>query len=75
MQTEVKYCTRCGAEIPLGRLKAIPDTLVCVKCSEEIGGEFELKVTISGIAKAGSLKVTGQQVQVQRQRKPSRPKR
>jgi hypothetical protein len=60
METEEKYCTRCGAEIPAGRLKAIPDTLVCVKCSEEIGGEFELKVTVSGTAKAGSLKVTGQ---------------
>jgi len=75
MQTEAKYCTRCGAEIPPGRLKVLPDTSVCVKCSEEIGGEFELKVTISGTAKAGSLKVTGQQVQVQRQWKPSRPQR
>ena len=65
METEAKYCTRCGDEIPAGRLKALPDTLVCVKCSEEIGGEFELKVTISGTAKAGSLKVTGQQVNVQ----------
>ena len=75
METEAKFCTRCGAEIPGGRLKAIPDTLVCVKCSAEIGGEFELKVTVSGTAKAGSLKVTGQQVDVQRQRKPLLPTR
>jgi hypothetical protein len=75
MEPEAKYCTRCGAEIPAGRLKVIPDTLVCVKCSEEMGGEFELKVSVSGTAKAGSLKVTGQQVEVQRQRKPLRPKR
>ena len=72
---EAKYCRRCDAEIPAGRLEAIPDTLVCVKCSEEIGGEFEIKVTVSGTAKAGSLKVTGQQVAVQRQRKGYRPKR
>ena len=72
---EARYCRRCGTEIPEGRLEAIPDTLVCVKCSEEIGGEFELKVTVSGTAKAGSLKVTGQQVEVQRQRKPFRATR
>ena len=75
MEAEAKYCTRCGAEIPAGRLKAIPDTLVCVKCSEEIGGEFELKVTVSGVAKAGSLKVTGENVAVERKRKALRPKR
>lgn len=75
METETKYCTRCGDEIPAGRLKAIPDTLVCVKCSEDIGGEFELKVTVSGTAKAGSLKITGQQVAVQRQWKGLRAKR
>jgi len=72
---DLKYCRRCGAEIPSARLKAIPDTLVCVRCSEEIGGEFELKVTISGTAKAGSLKVTGQEVAVERKRKSLRPKR
>ena len=75
METDGKYCRRCGVEIPAARLKVIPDTLVCVKCSEEIGGEFELKVTVSGTAKAGSLKVTGQQVDVERKRKPLRPKR
>jgi len=71
---EAKYCRRCGVEIPAGRLEAIADTLVCVKCSEEIGGEFETKVTISGTAKPGSLKITGQEVAVQRQRKAYRPK-
>lgn len=75
MEMEAKLCTRCGDELPAGRLKAIPDTLVCVKCSEEIGGEFELKVTVSGTGKPGSLKITGQQIAVQRQRKPLRPKR
>ena len=75
METEAKYCRMCGDEIPAGRLKAIPDTLVCVKCSEKIGGEFELKVTVSSTGKAGSLKRTGQQVDVQRQRKQLRPKR
>lgn len=72
METEVKYCRVCEAEIPPARLEAIPDTSVCVKCSEKMGGEFELEVTISGTGKAGSLKKTGQDVSARRKRKPLR---
>ncbi|MCA9691224.1 MAG: TraR/DksA C4-type zinc finger protein [Nannocystaceae bacterium] len=73
MTDETKQCRRCGAEIPAARLHAMPDTRVCVPCSEEIGGEFELEVTVSGTGKAGSLKKTGQDVSVRRTRKPLAP--
>jgi len=69
MHTKTKYCRMCGTEIPRARLEAISDTLLCVACSEEVGEEFELEVTISGTGKAGSLKKTGQQLQVKRKRK------
>ena len=69
MPTETT-CRRCGDEIPQGRLKALPDTRVCVRCSEAIGGEEELEVTTSATGKAGSLKKTGQDVSVRRVRKP-----
>jgi hypothetical protein len=69
MDTEVRHCRVCGIEIPQARLRALPDTSVCVKCSNSIGGEFELEVTISNTGKAGSLKKTGQQVEVKRKRK------
>ncbi len=72
MSTEVKQCRICGVQIPKARLEAIPDTLVCVECSEKIGGEFELEVTISDTGKAGSLKKTGEQVEIKRKRKPLR---
>jgi len=72
MDTINKHCRLCGTEIPRERLEVIPDTLVCVKCSEKIGGEFELKVTVRGTAKAGSLKKTGQEVSVKRQHKTLR---
>jgi len=62
-------CTMCGREIPEERLQAIPDTLICVECSRKIGGEFELKVTIGSVGKAGSLKKTGQELGIKRQRK------
>jgi hypothetical protein len=71
-ETETRSCRLCGAEIPPARLKAIPDTFLCVKCSEKTGGEFELEVTVSNTGKAGSLKKTGQDVEIRRQRKPLR---
>jgi hypothetical protein len=70
MAEGVRQCRRCGAEIPAARIAAIPDTLVCVKCSEKMGGEHELEVTIAGTGKAGSLKKTGETVSVRRIRKP-----
>jgi hypothetical protein len=69
MKTDIPRCLFCGAEIPAERLEILPDTLVCCGCSRKIGGEFELEVTLSGIAKAGSLKITGQEVTVERRRK------
>ncbi len=69
METKAKLCRICGTEIPPERLEVIPDTLLCVKCSQKIGGEFELKVRVGGTGKPGSLKITGQEVSVQRQRR------
>ena len=63
-------CRRCGEEIPARRLQALPETLVCVRCSEEIGGEDELEVTTNATGKAGSIKKTGETVSVVRKRKP-----
>lgn len=72
VEDQIRECRICGCEIPAGRLRVIPDTKVCVDCSEKIGGEFELKVSISGTGKAGSLKLTGQEISVKRQAKPLR---
>lgn len=70
MNPEARNCRICEVEIPDARLKAIPETLVCVACSEKVGGEFELEVTISNTGKAGSLKKTGQAIDATRKRKP-----
>lgn len=70
MSSSERQCRVCGKPIPEARLKAIPETFVCVHCSEKIGGEFELEVTVSSTGKAGSLKKTGQDVSVARKRRP-----
>ncbi len=70
METEAKHCRICRAEIPPERLEVIPDTLVCVNCSKKIGGEFELEVRMGGVgSKPGSLKKTGQELSIKRQRR------
>ena len=72
MNDESRDCRRCGTPIPPARLRTLPDTLVCVACSEKIGGEFELEVWVGSTGKAGSLKKTGQELSVRRKRRPLR---
>ena len=42
MENLTRPCARCGKEIPPERIEAIPDTMVCVTCSVEMGGEFQV---------------------------------
>lgn len=49
-------CELCHVEIPRERLAAIPDTRLCVKCSDEVGGEWEYVGVGLNLAKTGSRK-------------------
>lgn len=40
----MKNCERCGKEIPPERVEALPETHLCIGCSEEVGGDFEVKI-------------------------------
>jgi hypothetical protein len=51
-----RVCARCDGEIPAERLEAIPETMVCVQCSKEMGGEFHVIVSAEKTSKDGSLK-------------------
>jgi hypothetical protein len=42
--------------IPAERIEAMPETMVCVQCSKEMGGEFQVVVTPERTSKDGSLK-------------------
>ena len=49
-------CVRCQGEIPAERIAALPETKLCVECSQAVGGE-ERRIGIpENLAKAGSLK-------------------
>ncbi len=68
--TKPRPCKRCGSEIPAERLDAVPGTCLCVKCSQEVGGEWQYSFTNENTAKAGSLKKNYGGVTIQKKRKP-----
>ena len=53
---EERDCERCGKPIPLRRLEVLPQTRLCIDCSEAIGGDFQTFVIPENTGKPGSLK-------------------
>ena len=49
-------CQRCQAEIPAERIEALPETRLCVRCSQDVGSDFEISVSQENVGKSGSLK-------------------
>lgn len=56
MSDPTRPCVRCKTMIPAERIDALPETRLCVHCSEAVGGDFETVVVSENLAKAGSLK-------------------
>jgi hypothetical protein len=74
MESVPGVCARCGGEIPPERMEALPETMVCVRCSQEMGGEFVVYVTPERTSKEGSLKKNYGGYTTKKVRKPIRPK-
>ena len=74
MASLTRPCQRCGCEIPAERIEILPDTRLCLKCSQESRGEFEVTITPENLAKAGSLKKNYGSFAVKKVRKPIRRK-
>lgn len=56
---EVKKCSVCGKSIPKGRLKVLPSTKTCVKCSDTsklVGVITEAEVLLVDAAAAKRIK-------------------
>jgi RNA polymerase-binding transcription factor DksA len=74
MSEATRWCERCKAPIPTERVEALPETRVCVKCAQALGGsEFELTIVSENLAKIGSLKKNYGGISVQKRRKEIRP--
>jgi len=74
MAEETRSCARCRATIPAGRIAALPETRLCIKCSEEIGGDFEVTVIKENLAKVGSLKKNYGGYSIRKRRREITPK-
>ena len=67
-------CARCGTMIPAARIEALPETHLCIACSRDVGGDFEVTVVPANLAKSGSLKKNYADWTIKKTRKPIRPK-
>jgi hypothetical protein len=55
-------------------VEALPEGRLCIKCSQEVGGEFEVRFTQENLSKPGSLKKNYGGVSLQKNRRPIKPK-
>jgi hypothetical protein len=73
MSAKTRPCIRCKTTIPLERIEALPETRLCVKCSEEVGSDFEVRVFSENLAKTGSLKKNYGGISVSKKRRKIQP--
>jgi len=73
MAVTSRPCVRCRAMIPVERLEALPETRLCVQCSEAVGGEFVVKVRRVKLSKEGSLKKNYGDVEIDKVRRTIEP--
>ncbi len=64
-----RICARCGDPIPAARVQALPRTVVCARCSGDLGGEEVRGVTLEHGGKASSLKKNYTGVKIVRRRR------
>jgi RNA polymerase-binding transcription factor DksA len=62
-------CELCGNVIPAERMEALPDTRICVGCSERVGGEWDVRGVDVVTSKEGSMKKNYGGVEVVRTRR------
>jgi hypothetical protein len=56
LSEKTRFCQRCRTEIPAERIEAMPETRICVGCSQAIGGEFTMRISQERLSKDGSMK-------------------
>jgi hypothetical protein len=68
-----RNCIRCKAVIPPERVEILPETQLCVPCSETVGSDFETVIVSENIGKAGSLKKNYGGFSVKKRRRKIQP--
>lgn len=52
----VRLCERCKSPIPPERVEAVPQSRLCVACSQKTGGDTTIAAKDENLAKKESLK-------------------
>jgi Prokaryotic dksA/traR C4-type zinc finger len=73
MTSAKRYCEMCRAEILAERIEALPDTRVCVECSRQIGGEYELTGVPENLGRTGGIKRIYGGIRIRKRRRPLLP--
>lgn len=68
-----KPCKRCSKHIPVARQRALPETELCLKCSEEVGGDFVYVFSEGRLSKPGSMKINYGGITIKKYRRDIRP--
>ncbi len=71
---KTRPCERCGAMIPPERIEVLPETRLCVACSQAVGGELDMTIVPENLAKSGILKKNYGSFNVNKTRRPLRRK-
>jgi hypothetical protein len=74
MALTTRPCLRCGTAIPPARLAALPETRLCVRCSEEVGSDFVVTISSENLGKTNSLKKNYGGLNVHKSRRRIEPK-
>jgi hypothetical protein len=56
MVRKPRTCLRCLGRIPVERMLTLPETRLCVACSEAVGSDFIVYFCRVSLGKVGSLK-------------------
>jgi hypothetical protein len=74
MAIQERSCKRCGEAISEKRLAVLPNTRLCLECSQEIGGDYKTYAVPEHTGKPGSLKRNYGSWSVVRKLRPITPK-
>jgi reverse gyrase len=74
MGARQRGCQRCKGPISPDRLEALPQTRLCLKCSNEVGSDFKVSLSAENLAKTNSLKKNWGGVNIQKKRRRIEPK-
>jgi len=66
-------CERCQKRIPAARLRALPETRICVGCSSEVGSDIAYAIEQERTSKPGSMKLNYGGITVRKYRRRIEP--